>query len=54
MFGLFKKKSKKEKLQNQYNKLKKDAFELSKFDRKKSDELEKKANDILKEIQKLN
>ena len=41
MFGLFKKKSAKEKLQNQYNKLKKEAFELSKFDRK-SDELEKK------------
>ena len=54
MFGLFKKKSKKEKLQNQYNKLKKEAFEMSKFDRKKSDELEKKADDILKEIQKLN
>ena len=54
MFGLFKKKSAKEKLQNQYNKLKKEALELSKFDRKISDELEKKADDVLKEIQKLN
>ena len=45
---------KKEKLENQYNKLKKEAFEMSKFDRKKSDELEKKADDVLKEIQKLN
>ena len=54
MFGLFKKKSKKEKLQNEYNKLKKEAFEMSKFDRKKGDELEKKADDVLKEIQKLN
>ena len=42
MFGLFKKKSAKEKLQNQYNRLKKEAFELSKFDRKKAMSLKKK------------
>ena len=54
MFGLFKKKSKKEKLQDLYNKKKEQAFKLSRTNRKESDKLEKEANDILIEIENLN
>ena len=54
MFGLFKKKSKKEKLQELYNKKKEQAFKLSRINRKESDKLEKEANDILIEIEKTN
>ena len=50
MFGLFKKKSKKEKLQELYNKKKEQAFKLSRTNRKESDKLEKEAYDILIEI----
>ena len=53
MFGLFKKKSKKEKLQELYNKKKEQAFKLSRINRKESDKLEKEANDILIEIEKI-
>ena len=57
MFGLFKKKSKKDKLLELYKKKKEEAFNLSKIDRKKSDEKEKEASDILialDEIEKMN
>jgi hypothetical protein len=47
MFGLFKRKSEKEKLLDLYNKKKEQVFHLSKTNRKKSDKLEKEANDIL-------
>ena len=47
MFGLFKRKSEKEKLLDLYNKKKEQAFHLSKTNRKESDKLEKEANDIL-------
>lgn len=53
MFGLFKKKSKKEKLLDLYNKKKEQAFKLSRTNRKESDKLEKEANDILIEIEKI-
>ena len=53
MFGLFKKKSKKEKFLELYNKKKEEAFKLSRTNRKESDKLEKEANDILIEIDKL-
>ena len=53
MFGLFKKKSKKDKLIELYNKKKEQAFKLSRTDRKESDRLEKEANDILIELDKL-
>ena len=53
MFGFFKKKSKKEKLQDLYNKKKEQAFKISKTSRKESDKLEKEANDILIEIDKI-
>lgn len=51
MFGLFKKKSPKQKLIELYNKKKKEAFVLSKSNRKESDKLEKEAFDILQQIE---
>ena len=53
MFGIFKKKTQKEKLLVLYKRKKEEAFNLSKFNRKKSDEKEKEANDILAEINRL-
>ena len=53
MFGFFKKKSEKDKLLEQYNKKKKQAFILSKSNRKESDRLEKEAFDILQKIDSL-
>ena len=47
------KKSKKEKLIEAYNKKKEQAFNLSRTNRKESDKLEKEANDILLEIEKI-
>lgn len=46
MFGLFKKKTEREKLMDLYKKKKEEAFNISKIDRKKSDQLEKEAHDI--------
>lgn len=53
MFGIFKRKTEKEKLLILYKKLKNEAFILSKIDRRKSDEKEKEANDILDAINKI-
>ena len=53
MFGIFKRKSQKEKLLDLYRKKKELAFKVSKTNRKESDKLEKEANDILIEIDKL-
>ena len=53
MFGLFKKKSKKEKLIELYNKKKEQAFKVSRSNRKESERLEKEANDILIELDRL-
>jgi len=52
MFGLFKRKSEKEKLIELYNKKKEQAFKLSRTNRKEGDRLEKEANDILNKIDK--
>ena len=46
MFGLFKKKSEREKLLADYKKLKEQAFILSKTNRSESDRFEKEAHDI--------
>ena len=46
MFGLFKKKSEREKLLADYKRLKEQAFILSKTNRSESDKLEKEAHDI--------
>ena len=53
MFGIFKSKTEKEKLFIRYKKIKNEAFILSKIDRRKSDEKEKEANDILDAIDKI-
>lgn len=53
MFGLFKKKSEADKLQDEYAKLMKEAFVLSKSDRKKSDAKTAEAEEILKKIESL-
>lgn len=51
MFGLFKKKSQKEKLQEQYVKLLKESYELSTQNRSKSDDKAAEADKILKQIE---
>lgn len=53
MFGLFKKKSEKEILHERYKKLMKEAHQLSTSNRKKSDEKVFEAEEIMKQIVKL-
>ena len=50
MFGLFKKKTEREKLLETYKKKKEEAFNLSKINRTKSDKLEQEAYEISKKI----
>ena len=54
MFGIFRKKSEKEKLLSKYNKLLKESYELSNSNRKKSDSKMLEANEILKKIDAIN
>ena len=53
MFGLFKKKTEKEKLQNQYQKLLKEAHSLSTTNRKLSDQKVFEAEELMKQLEKL-
>lgn len=53
MFGLFKKKSEKEKLQTQYEKLMKASFELSTTNRSLSDAKAAEADAVMKQIEAL-
>ena len=53
MFGLFKKKSEKDKLEELYRKKKEQAFRLSRTNRKEGDRMEKEANEILNKNDKL-
>lgn len=53
MFSIFKKKSKVDKLDDQYRKLLKEAHRLSTVNRKLSDEKMAEADLLLKEIEKL-
>ncbi len=53
MLGLFKKKSEKEKLQEKYAKLLKEAHALSTSNRKLSDEKVFEAEEIMKQIDRL-
>jgi len=54
MFGwLFKKKSDREKLEEQYKKLKVQAYELSKTDRTRSDALNAEAEEVSKMMEEL-
>ena len=50
MFGLFKKKTEREKLLEIYKKKKEEAFNLSKINRTESDKLEQEAHEISKKI----
>ena len=53
MFGIFKKKTEKEKLNDKYKLLMKDAFDLSGTNRKESDLKYGEAEDILKQIEQM-
>lgn len=53
MFGLFKKKSEKEKLQEKYEALQKEAHALSTTNRKMSDQKAYEANEVMKQLEKL-
>jgi len=53
MFGLFKKKSKKEKLGKKYEALMKESYDLSKTDRRASDLKRAEAEDVLKELEQM-
>ncbi len=53
MFGLFKKKSKKEVLTQKYQKLMEESYKLSHTNRKASDDKLAQAEEIMKEIEKL-
>lgn len=53
MFGFFKKKSAVEKLQSDYEKLMKEAFQLSKSNRSASDKKIAEAEEIMKKIEAL-
>ena len=50
MFGLFKKKSEKEKLEDRYKKLMEEAYKLQSVNRSQSDEKYAEADAILKQI----
>ncbi len=53
MFGLFKKKTEKEKLEDQYEKLMKESYKLSHTDRTKSDAKAAEADEIRKKLDEL-
>jgi len=53
MFGLFKKKTQKEKLQLKYEKLTKESYELSHTNRKLGDEKLAEADAVMREIESL-
>jgi uncharacterized protein with von Willebrand factor type A (vWA) domain len=53
MFGLFKKKTEKEKLQEKYQQLQKESFDLSTSNRKLSDQKAYEAEKVMKELEKL-
>lgn len=53
MFGIFKKKSEKEKLQEQYKKLLEESYKLSHSNRAASDQKAAEADAVLRKIEKL-
>ena len=50
MFGLFRKKSEIEKLENKYDQLLKEAYTLSRTNRRLSDSKTAEANEVLKQV----
>jgi hypothetical protein len=53
MFGIFKRKTKLEKLEEQYRQLLDEAYKLSTINRRQSDQKTAEANEILKQIEAL-
>jgi hypothetical protein len=53
MFGLFKKKSELDKLREQYKKLQKESFDLSKYNRSAADKKLAEAEEVYKKIEEL-
>lgn len=53
MFGLFKKKTEKEKLMEQYKKLTTEAFQFSKINRRLSDQKTYEAEELMKQIENM-
>ena len=53
MFGLFKKKTQKEKLRAQYESLLKESYNLSTTNRKLSDQKAFEAEEVMKQLEKL-
>ena len=53
MFGLFKKKTEKEKLQEKYKKLLKESYDLATINRTQSDAKAAEANEVMKQIKGL-
>lgn len=53
MFGLFKKKTEIEKLNEKYQKLMEESYRLSSTDRTASDQKAKEADDVIKKIESL-
>lgn len=53
MFGLFKKKSERDKLEAQYDALIKKSYELSHSNRAESDKLQAEAQEVLKKLEAL-
>ncbi|MFO7703236.1 Lacal_2735 family protein [Psychroflexus maritimus] len=53
MFGLFKKKSELDQLREQYKKLQKESFELSKTNRSSADKKAAEAEEVFKKIEAL-
>ena len=53
MFGLFKKKSEKQTLEAAYQKLTKESFDLSKTNRKASDQKDYEAEQVMKKLESL-
>jgi hypothetical protein len=53
MFGLFKKKTEKEKLQEEYKKLLKKSFDLSTVNRAESDKIAAQADELGRRIEKM-
>ncbi len=53
MFGLFKKKTETEKLEDRYKKLMKEAYDLQSIDRKASDQKYYEADQVLNQIDSL-
>lgn len=53
MFGLFKKKTKRQQLNKKYDQLMKDYYDLSKVNRKAADQKYAEAEEVLKQIDQL-